>query len=173
MRKVTVLFLVIGLLLSAAGCSVSVPEEKVFSVDDYQLQITADSTYREATGGSFDLQITNNKTYISIMAYKYMDLPTDVTPQKVFDMQNEELFSKREAVKRIEEAKTQKTEQYTITQALYSAEKDGAKNYYATYLIDFADAETFAWILVTAAPSYLTANRDYLHNIVCSLTVTQ
>ena len=53
---------------------------------------------------------------------------------------------------------------------MYSAERDGVKNYYVTYLVDIPLEETFAWVLVTAAPSYLDNNQEYLHNIVCSLT---
>jgi len=32
------------------------------------------------------------------------------------------------------------------------------------------DDETFAWVLVSAMPSYLDENKEYLHNIVCSLS---
>lgn len=178
MKKVIIVLLLIAcMLFSAAGCSVtrdttslSKPTEAVFSIDNYQLQITADSTFQEKTGGNYDLQITNGNTYISIMAYKYIDLPENLTPLDVYDMQNEDLFSKRTAVTIIEETKTQSLSQCTITHALYSAEKDGVKNYYASYLVDLPDEETFAWVLVTAMPSYLDNNRDYLHNIVCSLT---
>ena len=179
-KKVIVVLLAACMLFSAVGCSVlnetaSVlkPTEAIFSIDNYYLQITADSTFQENTGGSFDLQITNDHAYISIMAYKYIDLPEDLTPQDVYDMQNEDLFSRRTAVTVLEEAKTQSQAKQVVTQALYSAEKDGVKNYYATYLIDLADEETFAWVLVTAMPSYLDDNQEYLHNIVCSLTSTK
>ena len=177
MKKVFVIFLMACMLFSAAGCSVLndadsllKPTEAVFTIDRYHLQITADSTFQEKTGGSYDLQITNGSTYISIMAYKYIDLPENLTPQNVYDMQNEDLFSKRTAVTTIEEAKTQALSQRTITHALYSAEKDGVKNYYASYLVDLPDKETFAWVLISAMPSYLDDNRAYLHDIVCSLT---
>jgi len=177
MKKAIVLLLAACVLFSAAGCSVLnnpsslfKPTEKVFPIENYQLQITADSTFKEKTGGSFDLQITNNNAYISVMAFKYIDLPKDLTPQDVFDMQNEDLISKRSAVTVIEEAKTQTLSQRIITQALYSAEKDGVKNYYGTYLIDLPDEKTFAWVLITAVPSYFECNRESLHNIVCSLT---
>ena len=174
MKKVIVTLLLVFVVFS--GCSVLndiAPEEAVFSINDYHLQITADSTFQQKTGGNFDLQITNNKAYISIMAYKYTDLPSNVTPLDVYDTQNEDLLGKRTAVAVIEEAQTQTLSQHQITQALYSAEKDGVKNYYAAYLIDLPNEETFAWILVTAAPSYFDANRDYLHNIVCSLTTAK
>lgn len=180
MKKVLVMFLIACILCSVAGCSIPndtdtliPPKDTVFTIKSYNLQLTADSTFEENTGGSYDLQITNGSTYVSIMAFQYIDLPSNLTPMDVYDMQNEDLFSKRTAVKIIEEAKTQAIAQRTITHALYSAEKNGVKNYYASYLIDLPDAETFAWVLVTAAPSYLSANRDFLHNIVCSLTTIE
>lgn len=177
MKRYSVFLLAVCVLFSATACSVLndveslvEPTETVFSVNNYHLQITADSTFDQNTGGNFDLQITNGNTYISIMAYKYIDLPEDVTPQDVYNTQNEDLFSKRTAVTTIEEAKTQTLSQSVLTHALHSAEKDGIKNYYATYLLDFPDKEIFAWVLVTAMPSYMDSNREYLHNIVCSLT---
>lgn len=179
MKKLFVLFLIICTLCSVTSCTIPnntdsliPPIDTVFKIPNYHLQITADNTFEEKTGGSYDLQITNGNTYISIMAYKYIDLPSNLTPQDVYDMQNEDLFNKRTAVKNIEKAKTQTIGQRVITSALYSAEKNGSKNYYASYLIDFPNAEVFAWVLVTAVPSYLNENRDFLHNIVCSLTTT-
>ena len=170
-KKVMAAVLVICLLFTASGCSaldsaasLLAPTEKVFSLESYHLQLTADSTFEEKTGGSFDLQITNNKAYISVMAYQYIDLPQDVTPMDVYRAQNEDLFGKRTNVTVIEEAETQ---------AIHSAEKDGVKNYYATYLMDFPEEETFAWVLITATPSYFEENRTYLQNIANSLTIAR
>ena len=74
MKKVIVVLLAACMLFSAVGCSVlnetsSVlkPTEAIFSIDNYYLQITADSTFQENTGGSFDLQITNDHAYICIL----------------------------------------------------------------------------------------------------------
>ena len=186
MKKAFVVLLTVCMLLSAAGCTLPIdsvsstkptettpptkPAETVFPIDTYQLKITADSTFSEKTGGSFDLQITNGSTYVSVMAYKHIDLPTGLTPQDVWGKQNEQLFGKRENVATVEETKTESTAQKSITHALYSAEKDGVKNYYASYLVDFPAEQTFAWVLVTAMPSYFVENQAYLHNIVCSLT---
>ena len=173
MKKAIVFLLSVVMLVSAAGCSGNTAEPTVFSIDDYGLQLTADSTFREKTGGSFDLQITNGKAYVSIMAYKYIDLPADTTPLDVYETQNADLFGKREAVTAIEADKTQAVSHGTMTYALYSAQRDGVKNYYATYMMDFPEDETFAWVLITATPSYLDANRDSLHSIVCSLAPTE
>ncbi len=162
------IFFLILPMFSLAGCSA--PKETVFNIDSYDLQITADSIFNEDTAGDFDLQITNGDCYISVMAYKQIDISDDLTPLDVYDMQNEALFTQRTAVNVIEEAKTQTSSQQVVTHTLYSAEKDSVKNYYATYLIELPDDETFAWVLVTAMPSYLEENKEYLHNIVCSLS---
>ena len=106
------------------------------------------------------------------MAYKYIDLPADTTPLDVYETQNADLFGKREAVTAIEADKTQALSHGTMTYALYSAQRDGVKNYYATYMMDFPEDETFAWVLISATPSYYTNNTEYLHNIVCSLAPT-
>lgn len=180
MKKGMIVLLVVCMLFCTVGCSVPndveqllKPTEQMFSVDTYGLQITADSTFFEKTGGSFDLQITNEYCYVSVMAYKYIDLPSGTTPQDVYEVQNEGLFGKRENVSVVEGEKTQALSQGEITYALYSAEKDGVKNYYATYLVDFPQEETLAWVLITATPSYLDVNREFLHGIVCSLTTVE
>lgn len=177
MKKTVLFTLALCLLLSVTGCSLpempgaaTEPAEKVFTVDTYQLQLTADSSFQENTAGSFDLQITNGQCYISIMAYSYIDLPQDTTPADVYEMQNQDLFGKREHVTAVEDTVTQAPSGALVSYGLYSAERDGTKNYYATYLMDFPDGETFAWVLVTSAPSYMEANREMLHNYVCSLT---
>lgn len=179
-KKLICVVLLICILLSLTGCSVlniaksfTEPTEMVFAIDGYDLQIKADSSFSEKTEGDFDLQITNGDCYISIMAFKRIDISDSLTPLDVFDMQNETLFGQRSAVKVIEDAKTQALPEKSITNALYSAEKDGVKNYYATYLIDFTDGEVFVWALVSAMPSYLDENKEYLHNIVCSVSTVK
>lgn len=177
MIKKIIVLLTTCILFSTVGCSVPnnsasllKPKETVFTIDNYHLQITADSTFNEKTDGDWDLQITNENAYISIMAYKHIDISENLTPLDIYDMQNEELIRQRTAVNVIEKSKTQTFSQQVVTHALYSAENDGVKNYYATYLIELPNDETFAWVLVSAMPSYLDENKEYLHNIVCSLS---
>ncbi len=178
MKKAMVILLIFCVLISTAGCSflndansLVASKETVFSIDNYNLQITADSTFYENTGGSFDLQITNDYAYISIMVYQYTDLPEGLTPLEGYDIQNQELFDKRTAVTVITDSQTQKHPQGMVTYGLYSAKKEGTENYYATYLVDFPDEEIFTWVLVTATPEYYTDRQAYLHDFVCSLTV--
>lgn len=177
--KKAILLLVFCMLLSAAGCgkpgeapTTALPET-TFAVDGYALQITADSSFREDTGGSFDLQITNDKSYVSIMAYNYADLPEGTTARDVFDVQNNELLSKRDAVEEVEAPTTQSLPHCQVIRALYTAERDGSKNYYESYLLDFPESQILAWVLVTATTTYMPGHRDYLSNIVFSLTPTR
>jgi len=165
MRKIAVFLLVACMLFVAAGCDRSEASEEIFVLPGYGLEITADSNFYENTGGSFDLQITNDKCYVSVMAYHYADLPLDTTTYDAYEIQNEDLFGKRDEVTVIEETKTQGT----ITYGVHSAKKDGVENYYATYLLDFPESEIFAWVLITSTPTYYMNNTEYLHNIVCSL----
>ncbi len=175
-KKAIVFLLSVSMLFSVVGCSVidrqnpfSKPTEKVFGIDDYKLQITADTSFKEDTDGEFDLQITNDECYISVMTYKYIDISEDLTPMDVFDMQNDALFEARDNVKIIEKAATQTLENKSVTKALFSAEKDKIKNYYAAYLIDIPENETLSWVLVSAMPTYINENKEYLDTIVCSL----
>ena len=173
MKQAILLILMSCILFLNIGCTPIKQSEKTFSVENYNLQITADSTFSKRNTGNFDLQITNDKSYISIFAFEYIDLSNGQTPLDVFDIQNEEIFTRRVNINLIEETKSQSFSNCTITQALYSAEKDGVKNYYAPYLIDFPEDEVFAWVLITATPSYLSKNREYLNNIVCTLTTIE
>lgn len=173
MKKVMVFLLAVCMLFSAVGCSALselASQETVFSVGGYDLQITADSSFREQAESNFDLQLSNNKCYISIMAYEYIDFPEGTTARDIYTFHIEDLLGKRSNVAVIEEETTQTLSQKNIIQALHSAERDGVKNYYASYLIDLPEKEACAWVLVSATPSYLNNNREYLHNIVCSLS---
>ena len=97
----------------------------------------------------------------------------DSTARDVFDVQNNELLSKRDAVEEVEAPTTQSLPHCQVIRALYTAERDGSKNYYETYLLDFPESQILAWVLVTATPSYATSHRDYLSDIVFSLTPTR
>jgi len=177
MKKIVICILVLCVILSISGCnsieeilSPSAPETAIFNIAGYGLQLTADTDFRESTGGNYDMQITNDDCYISIMAFSYIDLPQDVSPADVYDMQNQDLFSRRENTVIIEALQTKSDSGRTILRTLYSAEKSGSKNYYGSYLIDFPTEKTFAWILVSAVPSYYQSHSTYLHGIVTSLT---
>lgn len=174
MKKILAVLLAVCILFTAGGCFdlgniYSQPERKLFYLESYQLQILADETFREDTGGSFDLQLTNDKSYISIMAYRYAELPEGTTARDVYDIQNQDIFGKRDAVTTVKETETATLPQGTLIHGVFTAEKDGSMNYYITYLVDLPAQETLAWVLVTAVPSYYSSNAEHIDNMVASL----
>ena len=176
MKKAMIFVLVVCILCSSAGCSVFAPAEpvqKTFRLESYNLQIVADDTYYEKTGGSFDLQLTNENSYISIMVYRYSDLPEGTTARDVYDIQNQDIFSKRDAVAEIEKTETFSLPQGEAIRGAYTAKRDGSENYYVTYLIDIPEEEVLAWVLVTTLPTYYPNHKEHLDNIVCSLSAAQ
>ena len=128
MKKAMIFVLVVCILCSSAGCSVLTPAEpvqKTFLLESYNLQIVADDTYYEKTGGSFDLQLTNENSYISIMVYRYSDLPESTTARDVYDIQNQDIFSKRDAVAEMEKTETFSLPQGEAIRGAYTAKRDG------------------------------------------------
>ena len=176
MKKAMIFVLVVCILCSSAGCSgltLAEPVQKTFLLESYNLQIVADDTYYEKTGGSFDLQLTNENSYISIMAYRYSDLPEGTTARDVYDIQNQDIFSKRDAVAEIEKTETFSLPQGEAIRGAYTAKRDGSENYYVTYLIDIPEEEVLAWVLVATLPTYYPNHKEHLDNIVCSLSAAQ
>lgn len=176
MKKALIILLAVCMLWAAVGCTAlgganapTEPERKTFLVPGYNLQIMADDTYSEKTGGSFDLQLTNNSAYISVMAYNYSDLDEGTTARDLYDFHNEDITSKRDAVNTVEETYAFTLPQAEVIHGVFTAEKEGNKNYYASYLFDFPEKETVAWVLVTAIPSYYENNKEHLNNMACSL----
>ncbi len=155
-----------------SGCS-SAPKEITHEITDYNLQITADSKFKDAKSESWDLQLSDGMSYISVMAYSYSDLAEGQTPKDLYNYHNDDLFSRRENVSVIEKEKAEKTSTANVVKTRFSAEKDSSKNYYDSFLFEFEKGEVFAWVLISATPSYLEKNTNELHNIVYSLTLNQ
>lgn len=172
MKKTLILSLVLCILLSAAGCSLLNPAPKDFEVADYNMVLTADEGFTEDTGGEWSLQITNNKTYVSVMPFTYEELG-DITPEEIYALQNEDIFTRREDTKVLEE-ETKKTENgKTIIRTVFSAVLDGDENYYVCYLVDIPESELCAWVLVTTLPEYYNSVKENSDTIVASLKVKE
>ncbi len=178
-RKLIGIILILCSLLCVAGCagvgggSPAEPTRVTFAVEGYGLQIMADDTFENNTGGEWDMQLTNDECYISVMAYKYAELTEDLTPQNVYKLQNDSFLEKRTNVRELEKEFTEVIEGRTVTVKLYSAERDGVENYYASYLLDIPESEVCAWLLISTTPSYFEENREHLNNIACSLSAAE
>ncbi len=172
MKKALVLSLILCVILSAAGCSLLNPAPKDFEVADYNMVITADEGFTEDTGGEWSLQITNYKTYISVMPFTYEELG-DITPEEIYSLQNEDIFTRREDTEVLEE-ETKKTQNgKTIIRTVFSAVLDGDENYYVCYLVDIPESELCAWVLVTTLPEYYDSIKENSDTIVASLAVKE
>ena len=172
MKKTLILSLVLCILLSAAGCSLLNPAPKDFDVADYNMVITADEGFKEDTGGDWSLQITNYKTYISVMPFTYEELD-DITPEEIYALQNEDIFTRREDTKVLEEETTKTENGKTIIRTVFSAVLDGEENYYVCYLVDIPESEICAWVLVTTLPEYYDSIKEKSDTIVASLKVKE
>lgn len=172
MKKTLILSLVLCILLSAAGCSLLNPAPKDFEVADYNMVITADEGFKEDTGGEWSLQITNYQTYISVMPFTYEELD-DITPEEIYALQNEDIFTRREDTKVLEEETTKTENGKTIIRTVFSAVLDGEENYYVCYLVDIPESELCAWVLVTTLPEYYNSVKENSDTIVASLKVKE
>ena len=172
MKKALILSLILSLLLSAAGCSLLNPAPKDFDVADYNMVITADEGFKEDTGGDWSLQITNYKTYISVMPFTYEELD-DITPEEIYSLQNEDIFTRREDTKVLEEEAKKTENGKTIIRTAFSAVLDGEENYYVCYLVDIPESEICAWVLVTTLPEYYNSVKENSDTIVASLKVKE
>ncbi len=172
MKKAIILSLILSVLLSAAGCSVFNPAPKDFEVADYNMVITADEGFKEDTGGEWSLQITNYQTYISVMPFTYEELD-DITPEEIYSLQNEDIFTRREDTKVLEEEAKKTENGKTIIRTAFSAVLDGEENYYVCYLVDIPESEICAWVLVTTLPEYYDSVKEKADTIVASLAVKE
>lgn len=179
-KRLSLGFLVL-MLLFTTGCSRILKttidtmvndksQEKVFVIEDYNLELTATNEWEETSGTAFDLKITDDNSYISVMSYFSIDLAKEDTPQSIYQLQNEDIFSKRDNVEVIEELSTTEVNGKIMETMLYSAERDGARNYYYSTLVTFRETEdVFAWVIITGTPSYLVNNKEKLMGIVSTL----
>lgn len=169
-RSFFAVFLIFAIL---TGCSTILDRlqnvETVFEIPEYNLKITADIDFERVDAGNWDLQITDGNCYISVMAYSDIDLAENQTAKDVYDFHNDDMLSRRDNAFIVKDETTETLTDKTIVKTVYSAENNGNKNYYSSYLVEFKDEETFAWVLVTGTPSYIENNSEKLDGIVHTL----
>ena len=172
--KKTAMFLCIVLMSSflLSGCNLIKSEntasmDKEFFIDYYNVSFTATQEWSQTDQDNFDLQLTNGEAYFSVMTYYTIDLPVGDTPENIYAWQNEDLFSRRENVETVEDERIIISDGKIITATMFSAERDGKKNYYYSCLVQLGNNEdVFSWIIVTALPSYMQKNKDVFLDIM-------
>ena len=172
MKCLRLVFTLVFVCVILAGCDIVDNirnAQKEFEIPEYNLKISADIDFEKVDASNLDLQITDGSCYLSVMAYKSVDLAEGQSTKDVYDFHNSDLFSKRDNVSVIEDESTETLSGKSIVKTCYSAENNGVKNYYYSYLVDFGGDGAFAWVLATGVPSYMESNAERLDNIVKTL----
>lgn len=175
-KKGSVCLAAILLLILCAGCSLltgRVRRDRNFEIEDYGITFTAAGDWEEVEDTPFDIQITNSKSYLGIMAYGEQDLFPEQTAQEVYDWQNSDLFSRRENVEVVEQYQEYHAGGKTIGSTMFSAERDKNQNYYLSCLVRFDNRDDiFAFVMITGTPSYIQNSREDLLGILETLELS-
>lgn len=169
--KVLLSFLVMVFLMT--GCSGIAEEDQIMQVEGYDLNLTLPGNWEKVTKENpYDLYCTNGSAYMGMFVYYNIDLPEGETPDQIYDYQIEDLFAQRENMKIVEEKAVEVTNGKTITSTMYSAEREGTKNYYYCNLIQFeGDVDRFMWVIFTGLPSYAEKHVEEWETILRSVEV--
>lgn len=145
-------------------------DKNIIKVEKYNINFTFPKDWEKVTKETpYDLQCTNNEAFASVFGYYKIDLTEEQTPLDIFNYQKDNIFSKRENVNTITEQTVNEYGDKKIYSQLYSAEKDGSKNYYYCNLIEFSEESgEFAWVVFTALPSYAEEHIDEWNSILTS-----
>ena len=178
MKKLAILILSACLCISISACTSTeeaAPENVVFSVADYPVQVTCPQGWWQKEESNFDLQCKSKDSSInmSIFCYYDIDLSDGMTRQDFFESQNQSVMDMRENASIVEEMNSTQYEDKEIVSILYSAEYEAGKNYYYMNLVSFTDSDCFAWVLFSGMPSEVNANRDTIDNILDLVSLTE
>ncbi len=166
---------VLGIALNTTRAVASLEnQEEKYVIDYYDIVVTAEGYWEDVTEGKpFDLQLHDGSSYYSVMAYKYIDLSEGQTPEDIYHWHNSDIMSKRDNVKQFSLDLFTQMDDKCITKNEYLADYNGNRNFYMSYLVDFKEEETFAWILVTATPTTLMKNNDKYEAMVKNVSINK
>ena len=104
----------------------------------------------------YDLQVLSEDQQMNtgVFLFKMQDLAETTTPQDLLRIQIEDLESKRENFKVVEERKVEQLDDKTLTSVVYSGEKNDLSYIYRFVLIEFEDhPDLVPVVLQVAIPS--------------------
>lgn len=187
MRKVLLPILAMA-MLSVTGCSFMTgyeaaralsedvqDEQQVMTADGYGIQVTLSGEWSRQEDTAFDLQCvySDEEAYASFFYYYYIDMLEGTTAEDIFEIQNQDIIDKRDNVKIVEDVSERTSGDKTIRSIVFSAERNGSKNYYYANLVEFGkEADQFAWVLFTSIPSDMEQNRAEYNQILDSMEYT-
>jgi len=119
--------------------------------------------------GPFDLRCFNGSAYFNTFLYYPIDLSKGQAPYEIYQLQTDDLLSRRDNVEKIGDEKQFDLKDKHITLQMYSAEKEGIKNYYYSTLVEFKEEDSpFLWVLFTSVPSYALEHQQEWEEILKS-----
>ncbi len=151
----------------------SIATESTFAVGDYGVSFTFDGDWAKTDSENFDLQLSSKKygAYFSVFVYYRVDLSNGKTVEDMFNEQNEDIFSNRQNVSTVSETETKTVGTKSIFAKTTSAENNGNKNYYRTYMIDDPESKIIVWVLLNTIPSDMEKHQGYFDSIVNNVTI--
>ncbi len=171
--QLCILWLLTVILLTSSGGSPHSAETTEFTIDYYNLSFTTPSGWEKTDSPNFDIQCSNQDANFSVFAFYTIDLAKDETPDDIYNYQTTDILTKRDNPELIKEMTEKEVNDKIIKTILYSAERDGQKNYYYSCLVEFKDnPDIFAWVLINGYPSYIAKNETELLQILETMEYT-
>ncbi len=153
--------------------AVSFDTERAFAVGDYGVNVLISGDWKKTDATNFDLQLSSDEyaANLSVFVFYKVDLSSDETAEDMYNEQNDMLFENRQNISAVGEAMIKKSGTKTIYAKTTSAENNGSKNYYRTYMIDDSESKILVWVMINSVPSDMEKNTEYFDGIVDKIVI--
>ncbi len=153
----------------------SVTSERTFAVGDYGVNVSVKDDWIKTDATNFDLQLSSKKysANLSIFVFYKVDMATGYMVEDMYNEQNTQLFENRQNVTVVSELETKTVGTKTVYAKTTSAENNGSKNYYRTYMLDDSESKVLVWVMINSVPSDMEKYADYFDGIVDTISFKQ
>ncbi len=127
--------------------------------------------YKNEERHPFDLQCFSEyeRMNTGVFLFAAEDLAEDLSPREVLQRQIDDMSSKRENFRILEEEQVIQREGQTLTTVVFSGEKDSSRSFYKFTLIEFTESpELIPVLLQVSTPSYWNEHKPVLEGIAAS-----
>lgn len=166
------LFIVVAILMIAGCTLVERGESQFFTTTDGLVEFQfPDGWFTSKKNNPYELQCFSKDRQMTtgVFVFARVDLAKNTTPEEILDLQIEDLSTKRQGFKILEDKQTVQIEKKTLTTIVYSGETDIAKYYYRFTLVEFTKSpEIFVVVIQVAIPSRWKEHKPILEQITAS-----
>jgi hypothetical protein len=167
------------LILPAVGCERPPTDEsgsQYFAVANGPVEFAFPAGwYKNQKEHPFDLQCfsRDERMNTGVFLLKKEDLAQDAVPRELFELQIQDLQSKRKNFTVVEEEQVVQLEGKRLTTVVYAGEKDSSRDYYRFTLVEFTEnPKLIPIVLQVSIPSYWQENKPVLESITASVRIT-